>query len=617
LRIGAAFAVLALVLFVAVGLLSGQQARRQIEAETGAALAQIASRMAVTLDAGMYERQREIQNLASLEALIDGTIKPGAWRALVDRMQTTFLHYSWIGVTDAEGLVIAGTGGVLEGVSVAKRPWFIQGFQRPFVGEVHEALLLAKLLPPANGNEPLRLLDFAAPIMEGGRTLGVLGAHLNLAWVEERRQQVLDSLGADRGIEIVVLDGRGQRAVGPEQPAWSPPAEGGTPALLSRSHAVMPWGDGQRYLTAAVRARGFQSYEGLGWVVLVRQPESTAMAGAARLEQRIWAFGLIGAAMFGVIGWWLAGRLTRALRALVAQAQNITAATAAASAGAGPAAVGRGSEEAQLALSLETLVGSLRQREQALVAANESLELRVAERTQALSHANADLQSFSRSVAHDIKGPIGSVGMVLKQLLEDPAGRLAERQQRMLSLLVAECQRMGQLVDELMTLAMVEQRALQSVPVPMNALVRAVLDELRTQPQPAASAPAAVVVQPLPDVRGDPLLLRQVWHNLLANALKFSARTPTPRVEVRAEARADEIIFCVVDNGAGFDMSQAPRLFEVFQRLHKASEFQGTGVGLSIVKRVVHRHGGRVWAHAALGQGAQFYFALPTRQTDL
>jgi signal transduction histidine kinase len=203
--------------------------------------------------------------------------------------------------------------------------------------------------------------------------------------------------------------------------------------------------------------------------------------------------------------------------------------------------------------------------------------------------------------------------MLLKNLLEGEAASLSSGARRMLSLLVAECQRLCLLVDELMALAMVEQRPMLPSAVPMQDLVLDVKGQLQAQATGQSTATPEFVVSALPTVQGDAVLLRQVWQNLLGNAWKFSARVARPRVEVSAELQDQEIVFSVRDNGAGFDMAQVDRLFGVFQRLHRTSEFEGTGVGLSIVKRAVQRHGGRVWAHSEPGRGAQFFFSLPVR----
>ena len=612
LKIGLGFALLALLIFTAVAVVSGQQARRQVGNDIGESLTLLASRMAASLDHGLFERYREIQNVASFSELFNTEGDPDRWRPVLEQLQHTYQHYAWIGVTDMNGTVLAATGGLLETVDVSQRPWFKEARSAPFVGDVHEALLLASLLPGLTDGEPPRFVDVAAPIVRGDRKIGVLGAHLSWKWAEERRQNVLRPVEAERRVDVLIVDRDGNPLLGPlgRADARLPPSR--IAPLLLRGHGTETWSDGQDYLTAAVRGPGYRDYTGLGWTVLVRQPIDTALMPARRLQWQITAIGLLGAGLFGLFGWWLAGRLTAPLRDVARQAQAL-----AVEGWPEPADGAPRNEIAQLSTSLGTLMTRLQQRSQELQRLNETLEQRVGDRTMALEQVNADLKSFSHSVSHDLKGPIGSIGMALRHVIEQEGDRLYQRSQDMLKLLTTECDRLGTLVDELMVLAQVEQQELQQVAVPMEAQAGTVVDQLRAthsaaagQPPPAA---VEVVIAELPPAVGDPILLRQVWQNLLANAFKFSRRAASPRVEITAETTDDELIYCVSDNGAGFDMHQVPRLFSAFQRLHRSSEFPGSGIGLSIVKRVVHRHGGRVWAHSVPNERTSFYFALPRR----
>jgi light-regulated signal transduction histidine kinase (bacteriophytochrome) len=166
---------------------------------------------------------------------------------------------------------------------------------------------------------------------------------------------------------------------------------------------------------------------------------------------------------------------------------------------------------------------------------------------------------------------------------------------------------MGMLIDDLLKFSRLSRTELASAPVEMTALVRSVIDDLsRTR-----EGLPPIQVAPLPPVTGDLNLLRQVWTNLIDNGIKYSGKAAQPQVEIGARANGREVTYWVKDNGVGFDMKYAGKLFGVFQRLHTQDEFEGTGVGLAIVQRVVHRHGGRVWAEAAPGQGATFSFSLP------
>ena len=592
LKIGVAFAALALVLFAGVGVLAGIEARRQTAADSAAALRQLATQLADALNTGLEERFREIRNLAVLETVIGGEIGPSEWRALLERTQQSLPSYTWIGLADPDGTVRAATAGLLEGRDVSGRPWFAQGRSAPFAGDVHEAQLLASQLPSRPNGEPLRLLDFAAPVMHDGRLAGVLGAHLDFAWVEDVRRQVQNTREPAGAVELLLVDRGGLPMTGASAAATVPAID--MAALRQGKAVILTRGDGRAYLTAAVDVPGSPGRPGFGWTVLARQPVDVALAAAVRLERRIWMLGLVGALSFGVAAWWLAGRLTAPLRRVVDQAHQFAVSAQSAQ----PPPVRRPPDEyAQIEESLGALVAALQRRDG-----------QVSE----LTAANSGLDSFSRNVSHDLKGPIGSIGMTIQLVLEKQAGRLDAETRRLLSLVGTECDRLRRLIDDLLKLAMIEQQPLQLTDVPMAVLVSAVLDDLAGA-VPAADRPA-VEVGPLPAVRGDLGLLRQVWQNLLANALKFSARAAAPKVQVWAELRDREWVFCVADNGAGFDMKHADRLFGVFQRLHRSSEYPGSGVGLSIVRRIVVAHGGRVWAEGEPGAGARFFFALPVAQ---
>ena len=588
-KIGLAFAALALVLFTAVGVLAGNQARQQTAADSAVALRQLATRLAEALATGLEERFREVRSLAMLETLIGDEIDAARWRTLVQRTQANLPIYTWIGLATPEGTVLAATGGLLEGRDVSKRPWFQQGRHGPFAGDVHEAQLLASQLPPRPAGEPLRLLDFAAPVWREQRLVGVLGAHLDVAWIEQVRRRMQNALDPASAIEILVVDRQGVPLNGPLATANSPALD--MAAVRYGAASVVTWADGRSYLTGAVDVFGSPGELGFTWAVLARQPVDVAMAAADRLRHRIWAIGLIGALLFGLAAWWLAGWLTAPLRRVVDQARQL--ASDVRSDGASAVAVPR-DEFAQIAQSLEALVGALHRRD--------------GEVSQLVA-ANSGLDSFSRNVSHDLKGPIGSIGVAIRMVLEQQAGRLDAETSRLLSMVGTECDRLRGLIDDLMALAKIEQHPLQRIEVSMEALVRAAVDEVKG---PVGVGPSpAVDIGPLPTVKGDASLLRQVWHNLIGNALKFSAKAAAPRVQVSAERRDGEWVFCVADNGAGFDMAQAHRLFGVFQRLHRGSDYPGSGVGLSIVRRIVSAHAGRVWAEGETGAGARFYFSLP------
>jgi signal transduction histidine kinase len=231
----------------------------------------------------------------------------------------------------------------------------------------------------------------------------------------------------------------------------------------------------------------------------------------------------------------------------------------------------------------------------------------VAETSRRLEEANAELESFSYSVSHDLRAPLRAINGFSQALLEDYGSTLPPDGQSLLARVRENTKRMGQLIDDLLVFSRLGRKPLEMEPVDMAVLAQAVAQEQREADQ---GRDVEVIVGPLPTAIGDAGLLRQAVSNLVSNAFKFTRPRARARIEIGSRADGDETVYYVRDNGAGFDMKYATKLFGVFQRLHRESDFEGTGVGLALVQRIVHRHGGRVWAEAQVDQGATFYFTL-------
>ncbi|MFA6312264.1 MAG: response regulator [Sterolibacterium sp.] len=230
------------------------------------------------------------------------------------------------------------------------------------------------------------------------------------------------------------------------------------------------------------------------------------------------------------------------------------------------------------------------------------------EKAQKLEEANKDLESFAYSVSHDLRAPLRAIdgfsGMVVKRY----ADKLDDEGRRLLTVVRDNAQKMGQLIDDILAFSRMGRQGITLSEVNMDGLAREVFEELRLS---AAGREIKVEIGPLPVARGDLAMLRQVWVNLLGNAIKFTGHQPAAAIKVGSYPRDRENVFFVSDNGAGFDMQYADKLFGVFQRLHGIEEFDGTGIGLAIVKRIVTRHGGRVWAEGKVGEGASLFFTMP------
>jgi signal transduction histidine kinase len=224
-----------------------------------------------------------------------------------------------------------------------------------------------------------------------------------------------------------------------------------------------------------------------------------------------------------------------------------------------------------------------------------------------LRDTNAELEAFSYSVSHDLRAPLRAMDGFSQMLMEDCAGKLDAEDYDYLRRIRAAAQRMGQLIDDLLTLSRIARGDLHHEVVDVSALARAIADELSAR---SPDRRVEVVVEDGIRVRGDRRLLLVALENLLDNAWKFTSKVPSARIEIGQTVTDRDFVVYVRDNGAGFDMTFADKLFGAFQRLHTEHEFPGTGIGLATVRRIVHRHGGRVWAESH-PPGATFYFALP------
>jgi len=252
--------------------------------------------------------------------------------------------------------------------------------------------------------------------------------------------------------------------------------------------------------------------------------------------------------------------------------------------------------------------------ERALRDFNAELEKRVAERTAELASTNRELEAFSYSVSHDLRAPLRAINGFSRMLAEDHADDLSVEAQAMLDVISASATKMGHLIDDLLGFSRLARQPLSQVRIDMTALARSIAAEVRAA---LPDRSIELIVDELPPAHGEPGLIRQALTNLIQNAVKFSEeRSPARIVVSQREEAGGQTEYFVRDNGVGFDMRYADKLFGVFQRLHRDDEFEGTGVGLAIVQRIVHRHGGRIRAESEVGKGATFYFTIPGRNPD-
>jgi len=384
-----AFTLLSIVLTLVLTAVIERKSTEQVKGGIGYSLADRATQTSDKLERGMFERYREVGLIARRHDL--GTeVLPARRRATLDGVQASYGYYSWIGLAGLDGKVLVAARGLLEGADVSERPWFRDALAGRYVGDVHEAHLLAKILPPQA--EPWRFVDVAFPYRdERGNTIGVLGAHLSWQWARDVERSVMAANGVRSSAEALIVDAKGRVLLGP------PGLAGKTLALASLDRArsargsgylVERWPDGKSYLVGYARGRGFADYPGLGWTVLVRQDVLDAYGPVRRLREYGLVAGVLLAALFSLAGVLLARRITRPLGELAASAQRIRAGEELKLS----AEHGRYTEVQTLSDTLEALVADLMDRKRRLKDLNSTLEQRVEQRTRELAERTRELE---------------------------------------------------------------------------------------------------------------------------------------------------------------------------------------------------------------------------------
>jgi diguanylate cyclase (GGDEF)-like protein len=429
---------LAVSMAVALGSLLAQNGRR----EAGSELLSVADNAAHLLADGLHLRLREVQVLAESPTLWAEGLDAQRVSQVLYRSQALNPHSVWIGVADPAGLVRTATRDMLLGAQVGGRPWFQAGRAGPHVGDVHPAKLLAGLLPPAADGGPPRFVDFAAPIIQGGRLLGVLGMHGSWDWTRATIESLLPPPQRRDGLEVFVFDRAGQMIYAPDGTLEQHRQAGQT--LLRpmpdghRDHGeagVVTWRDGQDYFTAAVRLRALEQVSDLGWTVVTRQPVALALATAREGVRMALLVGLLGAGLAAALGWWLAGRLARPLRRIAGDAQAVQLAM---QNGQPPHALPLRHGSLEVQQLSQALLGM----SERLLQANAELEQRVQSRTQALEQAN---QALARLAHHD---PL--TGLLNRRGFDERVAQAlasARRRQAPLSLLVIDADHFKQVND--------------------------------------------------------------------------------------------------------------------------------------------------------------------------
>ncbi|MEK8052943.1 ATP-binding protein [Ideonella sp. DXS22W] len=596
--------------------------RAQLTTQHGQAMRREALLLARTLDNALRQRLQQLQDTATHPLLASGLVEPGDARLLLENLRSQQPALAWLAIVDPRGQVQVATNALLEGQDLAAEPWFAPARQSPYIGARRPAGPLTAQLGLVDGRAPA-LIDLAVPLVDmKGRASGVLVARLRWDWLDALFQGLQPADDALPGSQRLVLGRDGRVLLGA-----APWLDRTLPVDLARLPApgVLDWPGEGAHLTAWVHDsgapdRGFRTAIGPGadLTVLVRQPTNLAFGDVRELQRRLLWLGILGTLAFIALSIWMAGRVARPIRELSAAALRVVRDEPPAFASIAPR---RADEVAEVARALQTLHAELSRRlaeqqhaQAQLRELNAHLEQRVAARTAELSAANAELDAFAYAVSHDLRAPLRAMSGFSQALLEDHGPALDANAREDIDQIIKASARMGELIEGLLTLSRSVRGSLGATEVDLSALAAtAVADLRRAEPQRTV----AVAIAPGLRASGDRRMLAAVLANLLGNAWKYTAGRPDARIALDQRQIDGEAWFCVQDNGVGFDMAHAGRLFKVFARLHRHDEFPGLGIGLATVQRIIRRHGGRIVAESAVGAGACFRFTLAERPTVL
>lgn len=561
--------------------------RQNIEIDDASRKAELAVQLAAEVYEGRFDSARQV--LVTLSQL--DSVRYGSRReveTVLRRILSKHPHFDNLGVVNADGQLWASAleyGGPL---FLGDRPYFRRVIETNAfsVGNYQIGRITGK--PSVN---------CAFPVHDGnGRLTRVVYAAFDLSFfaplIQVSDMATTGRIGLlnNEGVLLTNLQGL---APGNK---WEIPQLVPASVVAPRSIRTKD----QLITVAPVRTK---PYAGL-FVMMEQELDDLFNIAHTRFLQNLAALGfslLVAVVLMGRVGNYF---ITRHVDRLVETTSRLTAGELGARTGVGPLP----GELGQLGRAIDTMADSLQQRDRQLRESHDNLEKLVEARTRQLAESNQQLESFSYSISHDLRAPLRAIDGFSQILLNEHAGSLLPEGRRLLELVVRNSKHMAQLIDDLLAFSKLGRQDVMRSDLNMSEMVREVYLDLTTPPGPVK---LDFNVLPMPHARGDAAMIRQVWFNLIDNAIKFASRQARPVIEAGAKTVDNTVAFFVRDNGVGFDPDKADRLFRVFQRLHSTASFPGTGVGLAIVHRILQKHGGRVWAENNETEGACFYFTLP------
>jgi len=594
LKLTLVFALFAAAVLITLGLISYYSGRAALQAVTVSELLSTAMEKQAALGTWVDERQEHVTVIAGSPSLIDDltilvTGKPGTPEVqtahdhlIKDLMQWVSPRHLFLDFMVLEpdgGKVIASTNPLEEGKFKENRPYYINGRQGSYVQTIYYSTSLQA--PAMTASAPIRTAS--------GRLIGVLAARLDLA---ELNDIISRRSGLRQTAESYLVNSSHLFVT---QPILVP-----DPVILQRGIYSEPVNRCLEQGSGVIQA---DDYRGVPVIALYRwlpaqdvcliteidQAEALASSRAFGMSILVFsAFTLLAALLLGS---WLAHSLTRPIRQLVHAAEEI----------------GRGNLDYRLEFRSRDELGSLAEGFNRMGVSLTTQAGLLRQRADQLETSNKELKAFSYTVSHDLRTPLRAIDGFSRILLDEHASQLAPQVQRYLRLIRQSTQQMDHLIDDLLAFSRLGRQAITMEQVSPLAIVSRAMEELHAEQD---GRKIDLVVGELPECQADPALLKQVYLNLLSNALKFTRRRKVARIQVGAQHIDGQCVYFVRDNGVGFDMKYIDKLFGVFQRLHRSEEYEGTGVGLAIVQRIIQRHGGRVWAEAGVDKGAVFYFTL-------